>query len=145
MKLWRKTSSIWPDIIEYGVNYTFSSKNNNLILCDGNGEMWHILHKRFITWAIIQYLVSNWGFKMDSSTSKDRTVYRGSSTRPQPYNMLILIISYRIASIVVCTRDGSIPKMCTSGGHQCKTVLIPGLHVLVHPRQHGCFLFTPLQ
>ena len=46
--------------------------------------MWHILHKRFITWAIIQYLASNRGFKMDSSTSKDRLVYRGWSTHLQP-------------------------------------------------------------
>ena len=30
-------------------------------------------------------------------------------------------------------RDGSVSKMCTSGGHQCKNVPISGLHVLGHP------------
>ena len=29
------------------------------MLCDGNAEIQHILHKRFIMWAIIQYLASN--------------------------------------------------------------------------------------
>ena len=38
-----------------------------------------------------------------------------------------------------CKLDGSVPKMCTSGGHQCKTVPIPGLHVLVHPNQTWTF------
>ena len=41
--------------------------------------MQHILHKRFITWAIIQYLASNRVLKMDSSTRQDRLVHRGSS------------------------------------------------------------------
>ena len=37
------------------------------------------------------------------------------------------------------TRDGSVPKMCTSGGRQCKTVPIPELRVLVHPNQTWTF------
>ena len=36
-------------------------------------------------------------------------------------------------------RDGSVSKMCTSGGRQCKTVPIPELHVLVHPNQTWIF------
>ena len=51
----------------------FSSENNNFNL-----------HKRLIMWAIIQYLASNRVFKMDSSTSQDRLVHRGLSTRSQP-------------------------------------------------------------
>ena len=31
-------------------------------------------------------------------------------------------------------RDGSVSKMCTSGGRQCKTVPNSGLRVLVHPK-----------
>ena len=40
------------------------------MLCDGNAEMQHILHKHFITWAIIQYVASNRVLKMDSSTPR---------------------------------------------------------------------------
>ena len=40
---------------------------------------------------------------------------------------------------MVFIRDGSVPKMCTSGGRQCKTVPIPGLRVLVHPNQTWLF------
>ena len=32
------------------------------------------------------------------------------------------------------SRDGSVSKMCTSGGRQCKTVPNSGLRVLVHPK-----------
>ena len=39
----------------------------------------------------------------------------------------------------VFTRDGSVSKMCTSGGRQCKTVPIPELRVLVHPNQTWIF------
>ena len=35
----------------------------------------------------------------------------------------------------VSIRDGSVWKICTLGGRHCKTVLIPGIHVLVHPKQ----------
>ena len=40
--------------------------------------------------------------------------------------------------IVLC-RDGSVSKICTSGGRQCKTVPIPGLRILVHPNQTWTF------
>ena len=39
----------------------------------------------------------------------------------------------------VLRRDGSVSKMCTSGGRQCKTVPIPELRVLVHPNQTWIF------
>ena len=39
----------------------------------------------------------------------------------------------------IFSRDGSVSKMCTSGGRQCKTVPIPGLRVLVHPNQTWTF------
>ena len=29
--------------------------------------------------------------------------------------------------LCVTSRDGCVPKMCTLGGCQCKTILIPGL------------------
>ena len=38
--------------------------------------------------------------------------------------------------IYLHTRDGSVSKMSTLGGHQCKTVLILGLSILVHPNKH---------
>ena len=37
------------------------------------------------------------------------------------------------------TRDGSVPNMCTSGGCQCKTILIQGLCVLGHHKQTWTF------
>ena len=40
---------------------------------------------------------------------------------------------------VINIRDGSVSKMCTSGGRQCKTVPIPELRVLVHPNQTWIF------
>ena len=40
------------------------------------------------------------------------------------------------------TKDGSVSKICTSGGRQCKTVPILGLRVLVQPKQTWTF---PLQ
>ena len=75
--------------------------------------MWHILHKRFITWAIIQYLASNRGFKMDSSTSKDRLVYRGSSTHSQPYFKINEIISNSFRF----TQKTSTCELCPSPMH----------------------------
>ena len=42
-------------------------------------------------------------------------------------------------SLLQYTRDGLVSKMCTSGCRQCKTVLIPGLRVLVHPNQTWMF------
>ena len=35
-----------------------------------NAEMWHIIHKRFVSWTIMQYPVSTQVVKMDSSSSK---------------------------------------------------------------------------
>ena len=42
-------------------------------------------------------------------------------------------------------RNGLVPKMCTSGGRQCKTVPILGFRVLVHPNQTWMFLLTTSQ
>ena len=36
---------------------------------------------------------------------------------------------------LIILRDGSAPKMCTSGGPQCKTIQILRLRILVHPNQ----------
>ena len=47
----------------------------------------------------------------------------------------MLALGWATASV----RDGSVPKMCTSGGHQCKTAPIPGLCVLVPPSQTWTF------
>ena len=52
---------------------------------------------------------------------------------------LRFIIDIFLIVSIMCTRDGSVPKMCTSGGCQCKTVLIPGLCGLVHPNQTWTF------
>ena len=51
--------------------------------------------------------------------------YQGSSNR--------LVIIEREVSVMI--RDGSVSKMCTSGGRQYKTVPILGLHILVHPNK----------
>ena len=40
---------------------------------------------------------------------------------------------------IVLIRDGSVPKMCTSGGRQSKTAPILGLHILLHPNQTWTF------
>ena len=45
----------------------------------------------------------------------------------------------KILKLIVKSRDGSVPKMCTSGGRQCKTVPIPGLYILVNPNQTWTF------
>ena len=57
------------------------------MLCDGNAEVQHILHKCFIMWAIIQYLASNRVLKMDSgvlakidSSTEARVFVRGSDS-----------------------------------------------------------------
>ena len=42
-------------------------------------------------------------------------------------------------SVAVYSRDKSVSKMCTSGGHQCKTESIPRLSLLVHPNQTWTF------
>ena len=42
-------------------------------------------------------------------------------------------------SVPIFIRDGSVSKMCTSGGRQCKTVPILELRVLVHPNQTWIF------
>ena len=42
-------------------------------------------------------------------------------------------------SVIVSNMDGSVSKMCTLGGRQCKTVQIPVLHVLVNPTQTWTF------
>ena len=42
-------------------------------------------------------------------------------------------------SLCVSSREGSVSKLCTSGGRQCTTVPIPGLRVLAHPNQTWTF------
>ena len=39
-------------------------------------------------------------------------------------------------------RDGSVSKICTSGGRQCKTVPIAGVSILVHPSQTWMFVLN---
>ena len=38
-------------------------------------------------------------------------------------------------------REGSVPRMCTSGGRQCESIRIAGLEILVHPNQTWMFSF----
>ena len=48
---------------------------------------------------------------------------------------------YHFDNSTVLCRDGSVWKMFTSGGRQCKTVPIPGLCALVHWKQTWTFHF----
>ena len=45
----------------------------------------------------------------------------------------------RLKYFGIAARDGSVPKMCSSGGRQSKTIPIPGLRVLVLPNQTWMF------